>query len=38
MAHPEFYMHDASGKIVPPMPDWSDVAGLNYQIPNCGNI
>ena len=33
MAHPEFYMHDASGKIVPPMPDWSDVAGLNYQNP-----
>ncbi|HWD93457.1 MAG TPA: alpha-amylase family glycosyl hydrolase [Verrucomicrobiae bacterium] len=31
MAHPDFYKHDASGKIVPPLPEWSDVAGLNYK-------
>jgi len=30
MEHPDFYKHDASGKIVPPVPEWSDVAGLNY--------
>src|SRR5258708_24476004 len=30
MKTPEFYTHDASGKIIPPMPDWSDVADLNY--------
>ncbi len=30
MKTPDFYTHDASGKIVPPMPDWSDVADLNY--------
>ena len=33
MAHPDFYKHDANGKIVPPLPEWSDVAGLNYQNP-----
>lgn len=32
-SHPEFYKHDASGKIVPPIPDWSDVAGLDYTNP-----
>ena len=31
--HPEFYKKDASGKIIPPNPDWSDVAGLNYENP-----
>ena len=31
MAHPEFYKKDASGKIIPPEPTWTDVAGLNYQ-------
>ncbi len=30
MKTPAFYTHDASGKIIPPMPDWSDVADLNY--------
>jgi len=30
MTTPAFYTHDASGKIIPPMPDWSDVADLNY--------
>jgi glycosidase len=33
MAHPEFYNHDSSGKIIPPVPDWADVAGLNYANP-----
>jgi len=33
MTHPEFYKHDATGKIVPPMPEWNDVAGLNYDQP-----
>lgn len=31
MAHPEFYKQDAPGHIIPPVPDWTDVAGLNYQ-------
>ncbi len=30
MAHPGYYTHDASGRIVPPDPDWTDVADLNY--------
>jgi glycosidase len=30
MRHPEYYKHDAAGKIISPVPDWSDVAGLNY--------
>jgi len=30
MEHPEFYKQDASGKIIPPVPEWTDVAGLNY--------
>jgi glycosidase len=30
MAHPAWYTHDASGRIIPPEPDWSDVADLNY--------
>lgn len=29
--HPEFYKKDAAGKILPPNPDWTDVAGLNYE-------
>lgn len=33
MAHSDFYKHDANGKIVPPVPEWTDVAGLNYQNP-----
>lgn len=33
MAHPEFYKQDASGKIIPPVPEWTDVAGLNYENP-----
>jgi len=30
MQHPEFYKHGPGGKIIPPMPDWTDVAALNY--------
>jgi len=30
MAHPEFYKHDAHGNIIPPDPEWTDVAGLDY--------
>lgn len=30
MAHPEFYKQDRQGHIVPPVPEWTDVAGLNY--------
>jgi glycosidase len=33
MKHPEFYKQDANGKIVPPVADWTDVAGLNYENP-----
>jgi glycosidase len=33
MAHPEFYRKDASGRINPPNPDWTDVAELNYGNP-----
>ena len=30
MRHPDWYRHDASGQIVPPNPDWIDVAQLDY--------
>jgi glycosidase len=33
MAHPEFYKQDAKGNIVPPVKEWTDVAGLNYANP-----
>ena len=33
MQHPEFYKQDAKGKIIPPVPEWTDVAGLNYGNP-----
>jgi cyclomaltodextrinase / maltogenic alpha-amylase / neopullulanase len=33
MEHPEFYKQDASGKIIPPVKEWTDVAGLNYDNP-----
>jgi len=33
MQHPEFYKQDASGKIIPPVAEWTDVAGLNYENP-----
>ena len=28
--HPEWYKHDSTGKIIPPVSDWADVAGFNY--------
>ncbi|MCX6247837.1 MAG: alpha-amylase family glycosyl hydrolase [Bacteroidetes bacterium] len=28
--HPEWYTHDSTGRIIPPVPDWADVADLNY--------
>ena len=33
MKHPEFYKQDANGKLLPPVPEWTDVAGLNYANP-----
>jgi glycosidase len=33
MAHPDFYTHDAQGQIIPPNPDWNDVAALDYGNP-----
>lgn len=30
MKHPEFYKHDGDGKIISPVPEWTDVAALNY--------
>jgi cyclomaltodextrinase / maltogenic alpha-amylase / neopullulanase len=33
MKQPDFYTHDAAGKILPPVPDWADVADLNYENP-----
>ena len=31
--HPEYYTRDAQGRVLPPNPDWSDVADLNYDNP-----
>ncbi|MDB5236575.1 MAG: hypothetical protein JWR44_3568 [Hymenobacter sp.] len=31
--HPNWYNHDANGQIVHPMPQWTDVADLNYDQP-----
>ena len=28
--HPDWYTHDSSGMIIAPVPDWTDVADLNY--------
>ena len=28
--HPDWYKHDADGHLVPPLPSWKDVAGLDY--------
>ncbi len=33
MKNPDFYTRDASGKIIPPVADWADVADLNYDNP-----
>ena len=34
MKQPDFYTRDKSGKIVPPVADWADVADLNYENPS----
>jgi glycosidase len=34
MAHPDFFLQDTNGVIVPPDPAWTDVAGLNYANPD----
>lgn len=31
--HPEFYKKNEKGEIIPPVPDWADVAGLDYEKP-----
>jgi len=31
--HPDWYRKDSNGKIVPPVPDWEDVAHLDYDRP-----
>ena len=31
--HPEWYKQDSTGKIISPVPDWTDVAGLDYTKP-----
>ncbi len=33
MGHPEYYKHDAQGRVIPPVPEWTDVAGLDYKNP-----
>ncbi len=33
MTNADFYKHDSEGKIVPPVPEWTDVAALNYGCP-----
>ncbi len=33
MKTPAFYKHDAAGKIISPVPDWADVAALDYGNP-----
>jgi len=31
--HPDWFQKDAQGNIIPPDPDWTDVAGLDYRNP-----
>lgn len=33
MTNKDFYKQDAAGKVIPPVPEWTDVAGLNYHSP-----
>jgi glycosidase len=33
MTNKDFYKQDASGHVIPPVPSWTDVAGLNYNSP-----
>jgi cyclomaltodextrinase / maltogenic alpha-amylase / neopullulanase len=30
MKDAEFYKHDGQGRVIPPVPEWTDVAALNY--------
>ncbi len=30
LSHPDWYSRDSTGKIIPPVADWSDVADFNY--------
>lgn len=32
LEHPEWYSKDSTGKIISPVPDWSDVADLNFSV------
>jgi len=34
MQHPDFYLKNSTGAIIPPDPGWTDVAGLNYANPH----
>jgi len=34
MEHPQYYLKNASGQIIPPNPTWTDVAGLDYANPD----
>ena len=36
--HADWYTHDAAGQIVPPNPDWVDVADLDYSKPGAAPI
>lgn len=31
--HPEFYRRDETGQVIPPLPEWKDVAALDYSNP-----
>lgn len=31
--HPEWYTKDSTGNIIPPNPDWADIADLNFDVP-----
>lgn len=33
MTNASFYKQDQSGKVIPPVPEWTDVAGLSYATP-----
>lgn len=33
MTNKDFYKQDGAGNIIPPVPEWTDVAGLNYASP-----
>jgi cyclomaltodextrinase len=38
MRHPDFYEHDAAGNIIPPRPEWADVAHLQYTKDGAHNV